>query len=160
MRYRASGFFLDEPIAADGLRYYTAASVTIVKGDVLFDNGSGLATNACTSEFSESEALLGVAAADCASGGTVAVIPPLPQYHFWVVNGGSTVAATSDIGELIDLYASTPNKVDTSDTTITQGYWGFMVDEIDVSAAALAADGLAATAGGYVKGHFVKKATA
>lgn len=150
-RYRKTGFVLDSMLKY-GVIYRTAAAVTIAKGDVLHDNGSGLATNAIT-EFADT--FLGVAAADCAASGTVAIIPPSPDYRWIVCNSGSTILATSDIGEIVDL--EEVNNIDSSDTDVVG--WGFQIDEIDISAEALAADGEAATAGGFCHGHFVKKAT-
>jgi hypothetical protein len=151
MRYRNPGFHLDSPLKY-GVIYRTAASVTIVKGDALHDDGSGLATNAI---IELAATFLGIAAADCAASGTVPIIPPSPDYYFWVVNSGSTVLATSDIGEIVDLEAC--NTIDSSDEDVAG--WGFQIDEIDISAEALAADNEAATAGGFAKGHFTLKRT-
>lgn len=154
MRYRPTGFFLDGPIENSGLLYRTAAAVTIAKGDALHDNGSGLATNATTALAAT---FLGIAAADCASGGTVAIIPPLPDYRFWVCNGvAGTQLATNDIGEIVDL--EEVNTIDCTDNTLVG--WGFKIDEIDISTEALAGDGELVTAGGFAKGHFEIKGAA
>lgn len=149
MKYRKTGFHLDGPIDAGGLIYKTAAAVTIAKGDVLHDDGSGYATNATTA-FAAT--FLGVAAADCAANGEVAIIPPLPHYRFWVCNSVTgTQLAQTDVNEIVDL--EEVNTIDCTDTTVVG--WGFQIDEIDISAEALAADGEAATDGGFAKGRFV-----
>lgn len=149
--YRTSGFVQDTPLVNPGLLNRTAAAVTIKKGDAIFDNGAGLATNATTA-FDAT--FIGIAAADCASGGNCLIIPADAGVRFWVVNASATQAATTDIGEVIDLEAN--NTVDVSDVTVTANGWGFMVDAIDISTAALAADGVAVTGGGFVCGRFVR----
>ena len=148
MRY-AEGFILDTPLTSVGLKYYpVAASTTIAKGDAVKDNGSGyltLATDGIGAAF------LGIAhsAADNGSGAVgainCAVIPPMPNLSFWVKNESATVAAQTDVGEIIDL--DSEDGVDVTD--VTTSVWGFIVDEIDISAKALAY-----AAGGFVKGRF------
>jgi hypothetical protein len=149
--YKATGFTMDSPLPAPGLLKITAAAVTIVKGDAIFDDTNGLATNATTA-FGPT--FMGIAACDCASGGDCYIIPASANVRYWVVNSGATLAATTDIGEVIDLEEN--NTVDVSDVTVTASGWGFFVDEIDVSAGALAADAEIVTTGGFVKGHFVR----
>ncbi len=140
-RYRATGFYpLGEPPAR---RHITAAAVTIVKGDVLHDNGSGLATNATTALAAT---CLGVAAADCASGGDCEYYPLDTKTQYIVTVGSGTLIATDNIGSMCDLEAV--NTIDLSDN-VTEGV-GFFIDEIDVSAGAVAAE-----THGYAIGHFV-----
>lgn len=140
--YQTSGFRCDGPLEAGDVVYITAAAVTIVKGDALHDNGAGLVTNAVTA-FAAT--FMGIAGADCASGGSCMVIKPNSRLSFWVPNASATVAATTDVGEIVDLEAV--NTIDVTDNTVVA--WGFMIDEIDISTQALAA-----VAGGYVKGRF------
>ena len=146
---RVTGFQLDSPMVVPGRLKYTAAAVTIVKGDAIHDDGSGLATNATTDL---SALFLGIAAADCASGGDCYVIPADSKCTYWVLNGAAAAqAAQTDIGEYCDL--KTCNTVDVSDTAGANG-WGFRVYEIDISDQALANDGKSAILGGFVKGKF------
>ena len=143
--YNTTGFRLDSPIEAGDVCYITAAAVTIAKGDALHDNGSGLVTNATTA-FAAT--FMGIAGADCASGGSCMVIRPNPRLAFIVANASATVAAATDVGESVDLEAV--NTIDVTDNTLVE--WGFRIVEIDISAAALAA-----AAGGFVKGYFEKQ---
>lgn len=140
--YQAAGFRLDGPLENGDISYYTAAAVTILKGQAIHDNGSGLATNAVTALAAT---FLGIALEDCASGAVCPVIKPSFKNSFWVPNASATVAAATDVGEIVDLEAA--GSIDVTDNTLVA--WGFIVDEIDISAAALSAN-----AGGYVKGRF------
>ena len=143
--FQTGGFRCDGPLEAGDVVYITAAAVTIVKGDALHDNGSGLVTNAVTA-FAAT--FMGIAGADCASGGSCMVIRPNPKLAFWVPNASATVAAATDVGESVDL--ENCDDIDVTDTTLVE--WGFRIVEIDISTAAVAAN-----AGGYVKGYFEKQ---
>ena len=149
MKY-TTGFRLVSELDGSGLLHYPAAAVSITKGQALFNDTNGYATNANTA-FDEN--FLGVAAETVDnSGGSagdldVAIIPPLPQYKFWVPNGSATKAAAADRGEMVDLEAN--STIDVTDTTIDT--WGFMIDEIDISTEALAATTIGT---GFVKGSF------
>lgn len=145
--YQTSGFRCDGPLEAGDVVYITAAAVTIVKGDALHDNGSGLVTNATTA-FAGT--FMGIAGADCASGGSCMVIRPNPKLAWWVPNASATVAATTDVGESVDLGGSSCNKIDVTDNTLVE--WGLRIVEIDISAQAVAA-----VTGGFVKGYFEKQ---
>lgn len=141
--YQAAGFRLDSPLEAGDIVYKTAAAVTILKGEALHDDGAGLVTNAVTALAAT---FAGIAGADCASGGSCMVIVPNSKNSFWVpVATNTTLAAITDVGEIVDLEAA--GTVDLTDNTLVA--WGFVVDEIDVSAAAVAA-----SSKGYVKGRF------
>jgi len=149
-RYYKAGFTLDNLITNQGLIYVPVAGTTsIAKGSAVFDDGNGYAVNGTA--FAAT--FLGIAAADAnnnsgAAGAIeVPVIPPNDQYTFWVPNGSSTKAAQTDVGEIVDLEHN--YDIDVTDTTCVQ--WGFRIDEIDISAEAVAVN-----AGGYVKGRFVR----
>lgn len=150
MKYTTGGFRLVKALENEGLLHLPQAAVEIAKGDVLFDDGSGYVTNVGTA-FAAT--FVGIANADsdnsAGSDGdvNVAIIPINSSYKFWVKNESVTVAAQTDVGEIIDLESN--DGVDVTDTTCTA--WGFRVDEIDISTEALAAN-----AGGFVKGSFVK----
>jgi hypothetical protein len=149
--YKPTGFTLDGIIEGSGLLVRTAAAVTIAKGDALHDDGNGYATNATTAF---SNAFLGIAAHACTSGGSISIIPPNPEYKFWVCNGvAGTQLAQTDVGETCDL--EEVNTIDCTDNTVAG--WGFVIEAIDISTAALAADGELAAAGGFAKGHFEKQ---
>lgn len=141
--YQTTGFRLNGPLETGDVVYKTAAAVTIAKGDALHDDGAGLVTNAVTA-FAAT--FSGIAGADCASGGQCMVIVPNSKLTWWVpVDTGTTLAAITDVGEIVDLQAC--NTVDLTDNTVVA--WGFFVDEIDISAAAVAA-----SSKGYIKGRF------
>ena len=141
MRYLANGFIpVTNPPAR---RQMTAAAVTIVKGDALHDDGNGYATNATTA-FAAT--FLGIAAADCASGGTCEYYPVDTKTQYIVPVAASALITTTAIGSLVDLEAN--DDIDLSDT-ITEGI-AFRVDEIVTNA-----DAIAANTYGYAIGHFV-----
>jgi hypothetical protein len=141
MRYSANGFIpISEPPAR---RHITAAAVTIVKGDVLHDDGNGVATNA-TVAFAAT--CLGVASADCASGGDCEYFPLDKDTQYIVPVSQNAEIATTAIGTIVDLQAN--DDIDINDT-VTEGI-GFMIDKIDISDEAIAANTY-----GYAIGHFV-----
>lgn len=149
-RYQADGFYPLSNIAPSGLRSYpVAAGVTIVKGDYIIPS-SGYATNTATAVQA---AVLGIAAegannsAGAAGAIDVKVIPLLPHIQFSVPVAANAVIAQSYVGETYDLEAN--DDIDLSDTTITAGHLGFMVDDFDASAEAVAANTY-----GYAIGHF------
>ena len=145
------GFRPLKAIEQDGLIHKeVATTISISKGDTVFDNGSGYATNAATAF---SNLFIGVAAADAdntsgADGAIkVKVIPPRPSYKFIVQNDSATKAAQTDISDIVDLEAT--DGIDVSDTTCVS--WGFQIEEIDISDEALAADDVESTdSGGFV----------
>ncbi len=152
MKYATNGFNLACALADNAIVWKKAAAVNITKGQVIFDDGSGYATNVGT-DFAIT--FLGIAAADCSNSGgvagalDVAVILPLPNLSWWVKNESATVAAQTDVGETIDLESN--DGVDVTDVTIAANAgWHFLVDDIDISTAAVAAN-----AGGFVKGRFM-----
>lgn len=145
--YQASGFRLDGPLEAGDTYQATLAAVTVAKGDILHDNGSGFATNATTPLAAT---FMGIAGESGTSGGSIMVIRPNNKLSFWVPNGSATVAAQTDIGETVDLASGSVNKVDVTDNGLVE--WGLRIVEIDISTLALAAN-----AGGYVRGFFEKQ---
>lgn len=149
------GFRLLSPLEADGLAWRKAAAVAIVKGQAIFDDGDGYATNTATA-FAQT--FQGVAAASVDnSGGSVGdldvpIIPPRPNYKFIVQNESATQIAQTDVGEIVDLESA--DGIDVTDTTCV--HWGFQVDKIDITTEALAADGVAVTGGGFAIGRFLQ----
>lgn len=147
MRYQVNGFIpITEPPARRTMA--VAASTSIVKGDAVFDNGSGYATTgtAFASTF------LGIAAADADnSAGAAAAIsveyyPIDSKTQYRVPVAANAVISRTVIGTIIDLENN--DDVDISDATIASGP-GFFVDDIDISTAAVAANTY-----GYAIGHF------
>lgn len=142
-----------------------AASITFVKGQALFDNGSGYITNVGTA-FADT--FKGIAATDLASqtsngDAEIPVILPLPNIRWRVPNLSATQIAQTDVGELCDLEADPTNTsssqgIDVTDTTIAAAAgWAFVPEEIDISTDALANDGVAASGGGFCIGRFVSR---
>lgn len=151
-KYQAKGFFLISALSQSGLKKGTLTTgQNISKGDALYDAGSGL-LSAQTSDFTA--AFMGIAAEsidDSASAGgkTIMYYPPFPQNQF-SVPCATTLIAQTDVGELIDL-DDDANTVNPGDN-VTTG-WAFVVDGIDVSAEALAANSY-----GFAIGHFEMRA--
>lgn len=148
-KYDMKGFVPATPIADLGLVYLDAAVVSIERGDAIFDNGSGYATNVGTA-FAAT--FRGVAAAPVdnsgGSNGTkkVAIIPASADVKYWVNDTGQLLAQTA-VGSLVDLQAN--DSIDSSDVTLVE--WGFLIDEIDISANAIAANTY-----GFALGRFQK----
>lgn len=151
MKYLTNGFNLLNCLAGVGLLNMPAAAVSITKGQALFDDGSGYVTNVGTA-FAAT--FVGIAAANVDNSAGDAgdlnafVISPDMNYRFKVKNESVTVIAQTDVGEIVDLESN--DGVDVTDTTTTS--WGFRIDKIDISAGALAAN-----AGGFAIGRFVKQ---
>lgn len=143
------GFRLDGPVETGDVVYIPqTAAVKFVKGQVIFDDGAGFATNVGTA-FAAT--FLGVCGADSDNTGgaagaiSVMCVKPNSKNLFWAPNGVATVVAATDRGEIIDLHSN--STVDVTDNAVVA--WGFVVDEIDISTEAIAAN-----AGGFVKGRF------
>jgi hypothetical protein len=150
-KYETNGFNLANTLDADGLVYLPQAAVAITKGQCIVDDAAGYATNVGTA-FAATFRGIAAAASDNSAGAVgdlnIAVIPPRPHYIFWVKNESATVAVASDVGEAVDLESN--DGIDVTDTTLVE--WGFLIDEIDISAGAVAAN-----AGGFVRGRFEKQ---
>ena len=148
-RHKTKGFILDTRVAELGHIYLSQAAVAINSGDAIFDDGSGYATNVGTA-FAAT--FRGIAAVDsdnsAGSDGDVkiAIIPYSADVRWRVKNESATVAAQTDVGELVDLESN--DGIDVTDNTVIE--YGFLIDEIDISALALAAN-----AGGFVVGRYL-----
>lgn len=142
-RYQANGFIpVNEPPAT---RRDLAATVTIVKGDMLQDNGSGYKTNAGTALAATH---MGVASIDVVGDSSSAYVEYYPldtKTQYSVPVAANAVITRDAIGSIVDLEAN--DDIDISDT-VTEGI-GFRIDDIDISAAAIAANTY-----GYAIGHF------
>lgn len=147
-KYQASGFQLISKLGEGGLkRYGIAAATTITRGNAILDNGAGYAGDAGADLAATFK---GIAAETVANAGVAGALdvgyyPPLPQNQF-SVPCDTTLIAQTDIGELCDLGADSGhiNPADNVATGIA-----FVIDDIDVSAEAIAA-----CAFGYAIGHF------
>lgn len=150
-RYQESGFFLLSQLETSGLHIWEAAAVTIAKGDFLHDDTTGYATNA-TTDFADTA--LGVANAPVVNAAgskgdlDVEVIPLSRHYQFIVPVGNDALISKTNIGNAYDL--SAVGTIDIADATGAANAPGFFVDDIDVSA-----DAVAVTTYGYAIGHFV-----
>ena len=149
--YYKDGFTLDGSVKADGLIKMLAATVTILKGQAIFNDGSGYATNATTAF---ADGFLGIAAADIDNSGgdgySVMIIPALREYRWWVKVEADALIAQEDIGLICDLEANDSIDInDTTDVLVT----GFQIYAMDVSA-----DAVAINTYGYAYGSFVHTA--
>ena len=154
--YQATGFYCLDKIGPGGLRSFPMAIVSISKGHVLTDDTAGYVTNTAA-DFGASNLMAGVAAepVDNSAGalGTkdILVIPALPNYRFSVRVDNALITRTS-VGTYADI-GTANGAISTADVP-TEG-WGFKIDDIDVSAEAVAAN-----AYGYAIGHFEMIGTA
>jgi hypothetical protein len=160
-RYFATGFIpLDKPPARR--HALIAANISILKGDVLFEDANGDVTNTPTALTNE---VMGVAAAPCnnTAGSTdfinrnpavavaaaeafdVEYYPIGSPIQYVVPVAQNALITQAAVGDNVDLQAN--NTIDHSDA-VTEGL-SFMIDEIDVSAPAIAANAF-----GYAIGHF------
>ena len=149
-KYPTEGFHLISKVSKTGLQSREVeAALTVVKGDALIDNGSGYAAD---SGAAFTAAFIGIAAEACdnstgaAGAKSVMIYPGSFEQNQYAIACDTTLIAQTDIGELIDLGADSSH-VDPA-SNVTTG-WAFVVDDIDVSAEAIAAD-----AQGYLIGHF------
>jgi len=155
-KYQASGFFLVNQLEAGGLKSREAAIVSIAKGDALHDDGNGLATNAVTTFTG---LFMGIANSAVDNSGDdnliVQYIPPIHEYRFVVPVAADALVTVGAHGSIVDLEAV--GTIDISDTGIggTSNQWGFVIDEIDVCATAVAVN-----AYGFAIGHIEKIYTA
>lgn len=145
-----AGFMLLGEIAGDGLMTQgVAAAVTIARGDALEDNGAGYAQ---LGTDSLDTAFWGVAVADADNGSgavdaiKVQIIPPLPQYKFIVPVESAALITQTAVGTIVDL--NSEDGLDITDNSPTA--FGFQIEEIDVSTAAIAANTY-----GYAIGRFI-----
>jgi len=148
--YQAEGFYLISQLQAGGLmKCKLSTPAAINKGDALCDDGSGYVTDAGADLAAT---FVGIAAESTTVAGAqteIMVIPPL-YFNKFAVPCDTTVIAQTDVRELVDLGADSSH-VNPGDT-ITTG-WVFVVEDIDISAEALAAD-----TQGYAIGHFEMRA--
>lgn len=150
-RYQTNGFI---PFSSPPPRIHRQADTdTFVKGDAIFDDGSGYATNAITA-FANT--FLGICAADvdnsAGSQGSVDVeIYPFDSDTLYIVPVAAAALITrTAVGTLVDLENN--DDIDISDA-VTTGI-GFWIEEIDVSTEAVAANTY-----GYAIGRFRVQAT-
>lgn len=134
-RYQANGFI---PIGNRPPRVTRlAADVNIKKGDALHDDGSGYATNATTS-FAGT--FLGIAAAPVNNSGgdglSVEIFSPEDRNRFIVPVANNALITRDDVGTYCDLENN--DDIDISEN-LTEGY-AFFIEDIDVSADAIAAN--------------------
>jgi len=146
-RYLA-GFTLLSQVKADGLKTIpVAASISIAKGDVLH-KANGYGTNATTA-FEHGLLGVAVAAVDNSAGGagakSIQYIPYLDGYRFIVAVEQNALITQAAVGTLVDLQSV--NTIDINDAVVAAP--GFFIEEIDVSA-----DAIAVNARGYAIGHF------
>lgn len=145
------GFRLDGPVKPGTDRSMAVAAVNIARGDILIDNGSGYLTNAAITAFVDGAVYVALEPCNNSAGSAgdlncIVASANDPTNLWWVPNESATVAAQTDVGEVVDLESE--DGIDVTDTTNVA--IGFAIEEIDISAAAIAAK-----AGGFVKGRFI-----
>ena len=143
-RYQTHGFYpIGNPPA---IRRMLAATVTIVKGDALQDDGSGYATNAATA-FAATH--MGVAASDCTGDSSTVYAEYYPfntETQYSVPVSTNAVLTRTAIGTTVTLGNNDDLDIGTA---VSEGI-AFRIDDIDISAEAIAANTY-----GYAIGHFV-----
>lgn len=148
-KYITQGFVPTTLISGLGVIYGDQASVAIDKGDVLFDDGAGFLTNVGTA-FAATFRGIAHETSDLSAGSdgddTIAYIPAAADVQYWVKDSVQLLTQTI-VGALIELGDN--DSVDSSDTSLVE--WGFLVDEIDVST-----DAVAANTQGFALGRFQK----
>ena len=143
-----AGFDLRNGLDSAGVKSYpVGTTVNIAKGDMIT-----LAAGYATLATSMVALTVGVAQHDAnnsagADGAIdVMVIPILSKYSFRVPVEANALITVAAVGTIVDL--STEDGIAINDTSVTAN--GFLIDAIDVSTEAVAAN-----AYGYAIGHFV-----
>ena len=149
-----TGFQCLSEIPTGALATYPVTIATAIeKGDalILTSGYAALATTLATATFA-GIALDTNTAAEAVASGTVSVqvIRPLPSLQFRVAISTAAIIALSDVGTCLNI----ANEISLSEAATVTAYWGFFVDAIDVSAAAILINTY-----GYAIGHFEKLST-
>ncbi len=76
----------------------------------------------------------------------IAIVPAAADVKYWVNDTGQLLAQ-GQVGAIVDLEAN--DSIDSSDASVVE--WGFLIDEIDISTNAIAAN-----AYGFALGRFQK----
>jgi len=148
-RYHTRGFLLLSQLETSGLRYYPPESgVRLYLGDALYVT-SGTASIAGDEDWTIyfcGIAGTNLTAAEATAAKKIGVIPPLLQYQFIVPVANDTVlVAVSHIGNCYGPLV----QYDLDLTNTDEDVFRFFIDDIDISAAAIAANTY-----GYAIGHF------
>lgn len=142
-RYQAHGFIPVNDMPAR--RFALAATVTIVKGDALQDNGSGYMTNAGVLLVATH---MGIAAAGVVGDSSTKYVEYFPfdtKTQYSVPVAANAVITRDAIGSCVNLENN--DDIDISDTE-SEGMV-FRIDDIDISAEAILGNTY-----GYAIGHF------
>ncbi len=129
------------------------ATVSVAKGDIMKDNGSGYLTNASITTFTAETAwYVALETVDNSGGsaGDLKIICVLANdmTNRWIVPvEDQNVLAQTDVGTIVDLQSE--DGID-ADTAVTNTGIGFLIEEIDISAKAIVANTY-----GYAKGRFI-----
>lgn len=146
-----NGFQLLSELSDSGLRYYPTKIATLITQFGATILTAGYLDIATTLQGVFTPGILitpGVTvAASVANGTLTAAVVPItnPNYRWMVPVEQNAVITQAAVGTLVDLQSA--NTIDIGDL-VTLGY-GFMIEAIDISAAALAAN-----AKGFAIGHF------
>jgi hypothetical protein len=146
------GFRLDGPVDCNVVSMPLAA-VSVAKGDIMKDNGNGYLTNAGITGFAAETAFYVAIEAVDNSGGSAGDLDILcvlanDTRNRWVGINEGTVFAQTAVGTIIDINSEDGLK---GSTAVTNTGIGFLIEEIDISTAALAAS----SSKGFAKGRFI-----
>jgi len=146
-----NGFRLLNPLTF-GLQQLGVKSGQAIRRNYVVGYSSGYAAEITSLQESGAKVALGIAqsantAGEAVSDGTVTLdyIPVLGNYRWMVPVEANALITAAAIGTIVDLQSA--NTIDIADL-VTLGH-GFVIDDIDVSAPAVAAN-----AYGYAIGHF------
>ena len=129
------------------------ANVNVAKGDIMKDNGSGYLTNGSITTFTaETGWYVAIEDVDNSGGSAgdlniLCVLANDTRIRWIVQVEDQNVLAQTDVGTIVDLQSE--DGID-ADTAVTNTGIGFLIEEIDISAAAVAANTY-----GYAKGRFI-----
>ncbi len=145
-----NGFQLLSELDDSGLRNYPTKIATLITqfGATIFTGGYlDIATTLQGVIVPGILITPGVTVAASVANGTLTgqVIPLLPEYRWMVPVEQNAKITQAAVGTIVDLQSA--NTIDISDT-VTLGY-GFVIEEIDISVAAIAANAF-----GFAIGHF------
>jgi hypothetical protein len=150
--YHINGFRADY-LPPDAIVSMPLAAVSVAKGDIMKDDGNGYLTNASITGFAAETAFYVAIEAVDNSGGSagdlniLCVLANDPRIRWIGINEGTVFAQTA-VGTIIDINSEDGLK---GGTAVTNTGIGFLIEEIDISTAALAAS----SSKGYAKGRFL-----
>jgi len=146
-----AGFTLIGP--AKGVVSMPLDNVSVARGDIMKDNGSGFLTNASITGFTAETAFY-VAIEDCdnsaGADGDLNILCVLANditNEWWVPVEDQSLITRDDVGTIVDLQSEDGIDVDAA---VTNTGIGFLIEGFDAGAAAVSANTY-----GYARGRFI-----